>query len=1409
MNHFWKKLFGRSLQLNSKLNNGSRRTIRRLLSEQLEAREMFVGGTWTQLTNLAPSGIGTMMLLTDGTVMAQEANVSKNFYRLTPDATGNYHDGTWSPMPSMSKPRLYYGSNVLPSGNVFVLGGEYTNPNGGRTDDNTGEIFDPVANTWTPTASFPKREFGDDPTVLLPDGKIIAGYLLGIETYLFDPIANTWTQTADKIHNDASDEETWCILPDDSVITVDVFANNKAQRYVPSTGKWVDAGNVPVILTGNSVGFEMGPAGLLPDGRFFQVGGNNNTAIYTPSTNTWVAGPSLPTGLGADDSPGAMLPNGNFLFAVDTPLFNSPTKLYEFDPIANSLTDVTPSILTSALNQPAFVSRMLMLPNGNVLLTTSSNKLFEFTPNGSADPAWAPSVADISHAGRIYTITGTQLTGISEGATYGDDAEMSTNYPIAKLTDSTGKVTYARTFNWTPGVATGNKKVTAQFELPANIGPGPYKLNVIANGIASVTVDDIDSGLQITLDPTSSYAEDAVPSILTPNAALVGPNVTTLNNGVLTVNIKVNQDVGDLLGVSSQGFGASEIQVNGTTVFYSGSLIGTVATTPSSLSFTFNSAASLPAVEALIRRVTFSTTSQAPSTKIRSVEFFLNNGTNGSSGHVTTLVTVTPVNDAPFAVGAIVPSVPEDTVSPPGISIANLFTGVVIDPDANATIGGAVLVSNTTPSTEGKWQYSATATGIWENVGQVSDQQGLAIAASGRIRFVPARDYFGSPKPLKYRALDETYVGNFSAQGSRTIIDVSTTSPTGAISSADATIGTTITPVNDPPVAVGSLQTPSVLQDQLLSFLISTSLFKDVDDTVLNLAVSQKSGAPMPAWLSFNPITGILSGTPKNEDVGEYTLLITASDPSNTSATLDMILTVVNVNDAPTNIAFDAKPVLENVPGVFVGSLFGIDPDTSDSIEWTVLNDPRFEVHGNLLFVAPGSKLDFEKGATVTITVRATDNGTPPLFVDQQETFSVIDVNEFAPALHPLSFDISEGTVPASVGKVFAADADTANTVQYRFIGTPPTNFKIDSATGQISLAPGKTLDFEQQSNYQFFVEAYDNGLPPLATSSSVNINVLDVNEFDPVLTKQTISLSENQSPNSPFFRVAATDQDTKQTFQFQLLPSENRFKIDSKTGDLTLLRTGTFDFETKSTDSVVILVSDSGSPSRSTQGTFAISITDANDPPTGASILNPNVLSNISETSLGKITIADQDIGQQYSIVSQDDRFIVKDGNLFLAPGKSLGDTLPTQLTVPITATELGANPLSYPLSIPITRIANANPWQNRLNPLDVDRTGDVGPLDVLSIINAVNAGKTQLTFPRPASTLTEPDYDADGDGSVSPLDVLAIINFINGRKPGAGEGESSQSDQPTQTKDSSGVWLAAFTQLEEERTTLRRKRS
>ena len=98
-----------------------------------------------------------MQLLSDGSIMVQRAGVTNSFMRLRPDIHGSYIAGTWtSDIANMSRPRLYYASNILPDGRLWVLGGEYSTNGGNGTWDNAGEIYNPVTNTWTPIRELSK-----------------------------------------------------------------------------------------------------------------------------------------------------------------------------------------------------------------------------------------------------------------------------------------------------------------------------------------------------------------------------------------------------------------------------------------------------------------------------------------------------------------------------------------------------------------------------------------------------------------------------------------------------------------------------------------------------------------------------------------------------------------------------------------------------------------------------------------------------------------------------------------------------------------------------------------------------------------------------------------------------------------------------------------------------------------------------------------------------------------------------------------------------------------------------------------------------------------------------------------------------------------------------------------------------
>ncbi len=923
------------------------------------------------------------------------------------------------------------------------------------------------------------------------------------------------------------------------------------------------------------------------------------------------------------------------------------------------------------------------------------------------------------------------------------------------------------------------------------------------------TITPATRSIDISLGTNVTYVENSTPVFVATAPRVTEINIPTYDGAVLTLAVGSNFQAGDLLSIVNQGTNAGEISVVGNQISLGPTLIGTYSGPGRSIDISLNSAANISSIEKVLGLAAFIHSTDDPSPSPRSVTAYLDNGQNGASNRATVLVNVTPVNDAPRSSNANIATINEDTTNPVGAAIALLVGPTFQDPDRGSSLSGIAISSNVASSAQGTWQYSLNGT-AWLPVGSVATASSLALSSSTRLRFLPAKDYFGRPASLAFRALDETYAGGFTA-ATRTAIDVSTATATGAISLTDASIGIQISPVNDAPIATVSDQVQNINEDDAFSFQIPSSWFTDVDNPTLTLSVNGVDGSSLPNWLAFDGLTRRLTGLPTNNEVGSHDLVIVATDAEGLFANLNLQIVVINVNDAPTNIILSRNTVIENEVGALIGNLIATDQDRSDQFIWQVF-DQRFAVLDDKLYLAPGVRLNYEATRFIDLQIKVTDNGTPPLTLTLQKSIDVLDMNEFAPALKATQFNVSESTLGGSeVAFLVAIDGDTDNGVQYKFSGTPPTLFSIDSNSGRITLNSGAQLDHESNATYQFFVEAFDNGLPSLSTTASVNINVTDVNEFDPSITNPSISISERQLAGVPFAKLTASDLDASQSVRFLLPSSETRFTVNPTTGDLSLTRLGTFDFETIATDSIVVIAEDSGAPARRVEKTLSLLILDANDPPTAATVANPSILSNISELSLGKLTIADQDPRQLYTVVSSDDRFTVVDGNLVLAPGKGVLESDPIQMVVPIQVTEVGGEGKSYSLNVGLTRISNRFPWQNRLNPQDVNRVGGVNPLDALAVINAINAGELgRLPFPRPASSLSLPDYDVDGDGTLNPLDVLAIINSINNRAGGEGETMpiTSSAVSASDTRADDAAWLAAYTQIEEERLTLRRRR-
>lgn len=484
--------------------------------EALETRQLL--SAWTPLTNPIPDlqGANTMLLLPNGSVMVHitplvEYNsapmASAGWYELTP-VNGNYIDGTWSQLSSMNESRLYFGSAVLPNGNVFVVGGEYSGEDTAQNWTNTAEMYDSSMNSWMALPDYPEQSFGDDPIEVLPGGSVLGGYVGGAQTFVFKPSSDSRIQDGSKLKRDRSDEESWVKMADGSILSYDIFASRasgsgSAQRFIPSTGKWVRAGSFPFLLSRRSDRDEMGAGVLLPDGRAFFLGGDGRTAFYSlpkhsSGPGTWKAGPKIPDGLVAADAPAAVLPNGDVLVSAAPPLlrqkvdgsyFQSPTSLFEFNPISGKYTNVTQSG-NRFFNVKSSFMTMLVLPTGQVLMANDTDQLEVYTPNGAPHAAWRPAIATVEkNTDGAYSLFGMQLNGLSEGAAYGDDAQMAENYPIVELVDASGNVIFGDTYDWSStGVATGDLLEVTRFSLPSTVPSGTYQLSVVADGIASPSI---------------------------------------------------------------------------------------------------------------------------------------------------------------------------------------------------------------------------------------------------------------------------------------------------------------------------------------------------------------------------------------------------------------------------------------------------------------------------------------------------------------------------------------------------------------------------------------------------------------------------------------------------------------------------------------------------------------------------------------------------------------------------------------------------------------------------------------------------------------------------------------------------------------------------------------------------------
>eukprot|EP00051_Salpingoeca_urceolata_P018832 m.267763 g.267763 ORF g.267763 m.267763 type:complete len:2653 (-) comp19289_c0_seq1:69-8027(-) len=519
---------------------------------------------------------------------------------------------------------------------------------------------------------------------------------------------------------------------------------------------------------------------------------------------------------------------------------------------------------------------------------------------------------------------------------------------------------------------------------------------------------------------------------------------------------------------------------------------------------------------------------------------------------------------------------------------------------------------------------------------------------------------------------------------------------------------------NEPPSQL-SLSGNTVSENAPVGTTVGSFHVTDPDQTpgpvvlVLGHAHNDDNANALP--FALVPGTALLQTTALLDSEGIYTFSVTAKDTDGLGLTRQFEVEVTDANDTPTAVTLEPRAVVEGASaGTVVGALTALDQDLGQTHTFRLVSNAGggndnalFLLRGNLLTVAAGAVVDFERAPVLRVHVEATDNGLPlARSVTTELNIVVLDVNEPPTAIgvadaSSLGVRISELAVAGTViGQLVVTDPDNDNGQgqgqgQTHFCepckgqGLDTAAVRVDSRN-QLLLRAGAVLDFEAQRVLTACLSCTDSGSPPLTLQATVSVAVANANEPPAGLTlngtplalnssdAMTVVVSENGMSGTVLGQLRATDPDNA-CFRSDCPPRQRlqygvRWAGDGGTdlgadlgsapdlalpvnvqGDL-LVTAQALDFERLRATSAVgpnatVVATDNGVVLRlavvatddgklggddltplSVVRPIALVVTDADDPPTGASLVQPTPVPEDAPDGflVGRVVVADPD---------------------------------------------------------------------------------------------------------------------------------------------------------------------------------------
>ncbi|XP_036365784.1 protocadherin Fat 4-like isoform X1 [Octopus sinensis] len=487
---------------------------------------------------------------------------------------------------------------------------------------------------------------------------------------------------------------------------------------------------------------------------------------------------------------------------------------------------------------------------------------------------------------------------------------------------------------------------------------------------------------------------------------------------------------------------------------------------------------------------------------------------------------------------------------------------------------------------------------------------------------------------------------------------------------------------------------------------------KDADKTRKNQNIRYSLSGPGSFKFSIHPVAGTVrvkkSSTIDCETKCEYRLVVIAHDQLGRGLRGQSTL-LISVNDINDNVPyFEETPVLNIEPWTRVGTklktLKAIDKDVTAK-------------NNKVIYLLKSGgvgkfQVDFETGElttvdiitrepqqeTYTLDLQIIDSGEPRLSSKGQVIIHT-SVNKPPAVMKRHYFKVQENVTPGfTVGKINASDPNNNRSMKekLKFSISDADNlpFTIDENTGMV--ATKTLLDAETTLSYTFQILVADSGYPSNTVSSTVSVDIIDVNDNPPKFSQQLYFASLVEDNSEPIqdqqvkfeTPMVISDSDHNVAFQavkFQLSGNNSElFDINSVSGEITVNTPGSIDCETRPHFNLTIISYNVVEPQLKTQASLIINVTDVND---NAPVFkgrmefysHPSAPVN---STLGKVAAKDNDYS---SINNQIDYFLLNGSFDKFTVDKKSGEIL--------ISDELSREPLREEYSLNILAEDSGNP--------------------------------------------------------------------------------------------------------------------